>query len=75
MIKCQYLQEGLSYLVYLLHVVTHLWKLQCCHAVLGGYGPACPKFFEITNHQDLWKELSDFVYFLHVVICILLDIY
>ena len=55
-----------------LHVVTHPWKLQCFSV---GYGPACPKFSEITNHQYLWKELSDFVIFLHIVICILLDIH
>ena len=35
----------------------------------------CPKVSEITNHQYLWKVLSDFVNFLHVVICILLDIH
>ena len=32
--KQQYLWEGLSYFVYLLHVVTHPWKLQCYHVVL-----------------------------------------
>ena len=70
--KHQYLGEGLSYLVYLLHVVPHLWKLQCYHAVLVGYGPAYPKFSEI-NCQYLRKVFSDFVDFLLVVICILLD--
>ena len=35
----------------------------------------CPKFSETTNHQYLWKGFSDFVDFLHVVICILLDIH
>ena len=49
--------------VYLLLVVTHQWKLQCYHALLVGYGPACPKFYEITNHQYLWKGLSDFLDF------------
>ena len=39
--------------LFLSHVVTHLWKLQHNHAVLVGYGPACPKFSEITNHQYL----------------------
>ena len=53
-------------------VVTYPWKLQCYHVVLVGYGPAFPKFSEITNWQYLWKGLSDFVGFLHVVICILL---
>ena len=57
--KRQYLREGLSFFVYLLHVVTYIWKLQCYHAVLIGYGPA--KFSEITNGQCLWKGLSDFV--------------
>ena len=42
---------------------------------LVGYVPSCPKLSEITNHQYLWKGLSDFVDFLHVVICILLDIH
>ena len=65
----------MTYFVYLLHVVPHLWKLQCSHAILCGYGPACPKFSEITNCQYLWKGFSDFVDFLHVVICILLDIH
>ena len=46
--------------------------LQCCHVILVGYGPA--KFSEITNRQYLWEELSDFVDFLHAVICIFLDI-
>ena len=27
--NCQYLWERLSYFVYLLHVVTRPWKLQC----------------------------------------------
>ena len=35
---------------------------------------ACPKFSEVTNHQFLWKGSCDFVDFLQVVICILLDI-
>ena len=73
--KQQYLWEGLSYFVYLLHVVTHSWKLQCYHFVLVGYGLACPKFSGTTNHQYLWKGLSDFVDFLQAVICILLDIH
>ena len=73
--KQQYLWEGLSYFVYLLHVVTHPWKLQCCHVVLVGYDLAYPKFSKTTNHQYLWKLLCDFVDFLQVVICILLDIH
>ena len=71
--KHHYLQEGISFF-YLLYVVTHLWKLQCYHAILVRYGPACPKLSEITNHQYLWKGLSDFVDFLHVVVWFLLDI-
>ena len=67
--KCQYLQKGLSYFVYLLHVVTHSWKLQCYYAVMVGYDPACPKFSEITNRQYLRKVLRDFM-----VIYTLLDI-
>ena len=51
------------------------WKLQCYHVILVGYGPACPKFSEATNHQYLWKGLSDFADFLQVVFCILLDIH
>ena len=73
--KRQYLCGGLSYFVYFLHVVTHIWKLQCHHTTLFGYGPACPKFSEIIDHQYLWKGVSDFVDFLHSVICILLDIH
>ena len=52
--KVHYLWEGMSYFVYLLNAGTHLWKLQCYHATLVGYGPACPKFSEITNWQYLW---------------------
>ena len=74
-IKQQYLREGLSYFVCLLHVVTHQWKLQCYHVVLVGYAPACPKLSETTNHQYLWKRSSDFVDFLQVVVCLLLDIH
>ena len=68
--KCHYLWERLSYFVYLLHAVTHLWKLQCYHAILFGYGPGpeCPKFSKIINHQYLWKGISDFVDILYVVI-------
>ena len=73
--KCLHLWERLNYFVYLLHVVKHLWKLQCYHAISVGYGPACLKFFEITNRQYLWKGFNDFVDFLHVVIGILLDIH
>ena len=72
--KQQYLWEGLSYFVYLLHVVTHLWKIQYYHLVLVGYVPACPKFSGATNHQCLWRWSCEFVDFLLVVICILLDI-
>ena len=60
--------ERVELFSYLLHVVTHSWKLQCDHAILVGYGLACPKFSEITNCQYLWKGLSDFIDFLHVVI-------
>ena len=56
-------------------VFTQSCKLQCYHVVLVGYGPACPKFSEATNHQYLWKWSCDFVDFLLVVICILLDIH
>ena len=73
--KATTLWEWLNYFVYLLHVVTHPWKLQFYHVVLVGYGPACPKFSEATNHQYLLKGCSDFVDFLQVVICILLDIH
>ena len=73
--KATILREWLNYFVYLLHVVTHPWKLQFFHVVLVGYGPACPKFSEATNQQHLWKGCSDFVDFLQVVICILLDIH
>ena len=72
--KCQYFREGWE-LFYLLHVVTNLRKLHCYHVNLVGYGPACPKFSEITNYQYLWEELTDFVNFWNVVICILLDIH
>ena len=74
-IKQQYIWEGLGCFVYLLHVVTHPWKLQCDHVVLVGYGLGCPKFSEATNHQHIWKGSCDFVDFLQVVICILLDIH
>ena len=47
--NCKYLWKRLRYSVYLLHVVTHLGKLQCYHVVLVRYGPVCPKFSEITN--------------------------
>ena len=67
------LLKELSYFVYLFHVVSNPWKLQCYHVVLDG--AACPEFSEITNRQYLWKGLSDLVDFLHVVICILLEIY
>ena len=39
---------------------SYRWKFHCYHAVLVGYGPACPKFSKITN-QYLWKGLSYFV--------------
>ena len=51
-----YLRERLGYFIYFLLVVTHLWKLHCYHVVLVGYGPVCPKFSKITNHQSLWKR-------------------
>ena len=47
--------------------MTHLFKLQCYHAILVGYGPAYPKFSQITNRQYLWKRFSDFFDFLQVV--------
>ena len=72
--KQQYLWEGLSYFLYLLHVVTHSWKLQCYHVVSVGYVASCPKFSEATNHQYLRKGSCDFVDFLQVI-CILLDIH
>ena len=72
--KHQYLWEGWSYFVHLLHLVTHLWKLQRYHVVLDKYCPACPKFSEMTNCQYLLKWLSDFVCFLHIVVCILLKL-
>ena len=62
--KQQYHWEGWTYFVYLLHAVTHPWKLQCYHVGLVEYGLACPKFSEATNHQYLWKGSSDFVDFL-----------
>ena len=61
-------------LFYLLHAVTHPWKLQFCHEVLVGYGLACSKFSKGTFCQYLWKGLSGFVDFLHLVIY-MLDIY
>ena len=45
--NCQYPEKGLSNFFYLLHAVTHPWKLQCYHVVLVGYGLACPKFSKI----------------------------
>ena len=72
--KQQYLWERLSYFVYLLHAVTHPWKVQCYHVDLVGYRPTCPKFPETTN-QYFWKGSCDFVGFLQAVICILLDIH
>ena len=74
-IKQRYLWEVLNYFVYLLHLVRHPWKLQCYYVVLFGYGLACPKFSETTNHQYPWKELRDFVDCSQVVICILLNIH
>ena len=53
---------------YLLHVVTHLWKLQSYHAILFWYGTACQKFSEVANCQYLWEGLSDFLVFLHVFV-------
>ena len=54
--KYQYLWKALSYFVYLLHEITHLWKLQCYHAVLVWYGPSCNQFtrcfkLNCTSHQ------------------------
>ena len=59
--KHQYPQKDLSYFAYLLHVVTHPWKLQGYHAVLVRYGPACPKFSKTTNHQYLWKGVKGLI--------------
>ena len=73
--KPQYLWEGLSYFVYLLHVVTHSWKVQCYHVVLVGYGPACPKFSEATSRQYFLKWSCAFADFSLVLKCILLDIH
>ena len=67
--KQQYLWEGFQ-----LFCIFVAWKLQCYHVVLVGYGRVCTKFSEATNQQYLWNGSSDFVDFLQVVICILLDI-
>ena len=40
----------LSYFVDLLHIVTHPGKLEYYYVVLVEFGPADPKFSEITNH-------------------------
>ena len=69
------LQNNVDFGSLLLHAVTLPGKLECYYVVLVGYGPACPKFSEITNRQYLWRGLSDFVDFLDVVIGILLDIH
>ena len=61
-------EKGWAILFILLHLVTHSGK--CYHVVLVSYGPAYPKFSEITNHQYLWKGMSDFVDFLHAIVCI-----
>ena len=50
-------------------------KLQCHQVFLFEYDAACTKLSEQTNSQNLWKGLSDFDDFLHVVICISLDIH
>ena len=73
--KRQHLRKGLSYFVYLLHVVTHPEKLHYYLGVLVGYGLACSKFSKITNGQYQWKRLSDFAHSLHVVIYLVLDIH
>ena len=73
--KCEYLWQGWSYFICLLHVVTYPWKWQCYHVALVGYGPAYPKFSKITNCQYPWKGLSGFVDFFHAVIWILSDIH
>ena len=36
-------------------------ELSCCLSWV--LSESCPKFFEVTNHQYLWKGLSDFVDF------------
>ena len=61
--KRKYIREGSSDFVYWLHVVTHLWKLQCYHDVLFEYVPACPKFSEITSRQYLRKGFSISLFF------------
>ena len=43
--------------------------------IIVGYWPACLKFSEATNQQNLWKGSIDFVDFLQLVIWILLDIH
>ena len=50
---CPAMSLGKMEFVYLLHLVTHPWKLQRYHVVLVGYGVACPKFTEITNRHYL----------------------
>ena len=65
-------RKGLSYFVYLLHVVTNSQKLQCYNAALVRYAMACQKFSEITNRQYLWKGSSALI--LHTLIYMLLDI-
>ena len=73
--ELQYLWKGLSYFAYLLHVVSHLCKLQSYYVIIAGYRPACSKFSKATNQQYLWKGSIDFVDILQVVIWILLDIH
>ena len=72
--KQQYVRKGLSYFVYLLHVVWHPWKLESYYVIIVGYWPACSKFSETSNQQNLWEGSVDFVEFLQLVIWILLDI-
>ena len=51
------------------HVVRHLSKLEIDHVILVGcctYVWACPKFFEITSCQYLWKQMSSCLVFLYM---------
>ena len=72
--KRQYLGKGLSYFVYLLHVVARLWKL-VLSCRFSWVWPCMSKALWYKNRQYLWKGLRDFVDFLYVFICILLDIH
>ena len=64
------LWEGWSYFVYLLHLVTHPWKLQGYHVVLVGYGIVLWNI-KLTISGKCWVIVLIFCW----VICILLDIH